>query len=305
MTYRIGVDGGGSKTECILVDAAGAVVARHTAAGCNPSLIGPDRAQAILAGGLDALLPSPRPPVAALLLCMAGSPAFWRETAGKLEGFGRVATVPDSLPVLELAVGDGLGLVLHAGTGSFLAARSPNGTLHYAGGLGWRLGDAGSGYDLGRRGIASALLELQAENETRGPSRRSPLVEALCRHCGGEDYASLSRMFYSGADAHPLIVGFAPRVVELAGHGCESAANVVADSLAGFAPLMETALRRWFPATRADVPLTCGVSGPLLNQPACFNTLRAQIAGQAWPVVPRPVTEAPVEGVRRLLMKLA
>ena len=29
MSYKIGVDGGGSKTECILVDATGAIVTRH------------------------------------------------------------------------------------------------------------------------------------------------------------------------------------------------------------------------------------------------------------------------------------
>ena len=31
--------------------------------------------------------------------------------------------------------------------------------MHYAGGLGWRFNDPGSGYDLGRRAIARALLD--------------------------------------------------------------------------------------------------------------------------------------------------
>ena len=41
------------------------------------------------------------------------------------------------------------------------AARDAAGAIHYAGGLGWRFGDPGSGYDLGRRAITRALLELQ------------------------------------------------------------------------------------------------------------------------------------------------
>ena len=36
MNFKIGVDGGGTKTELILVDPAGAGVATHIAPGCNP-----------------------------------------------------------------------------------------------------------------------------------------------------------------------------------------------------------------------------------------------------------------------------
>ena len=48
-SFKIGVDGGGTKTECILVDAAGAIVARHLAAGCNPNVAGPEAARQIVA----------------------------------------------------------------------------------------------------------------------------------------------------------------------------------------------------------------------------------------------------------------
>lgn len=41
-------------------------------------------------------------------------------------------------------------LVLHAGSGSFVAARGLDGAVHYAGGLGWKFGDAGSGFEIGR-----------------------------------------------------------------------------------------------------------------------------------------------------------
>jgi glucosamine kinase len=204
-SYKIGVDGGGTKTEFILVDAAGTIVARQLAPGCNPSQIGPDKSREILHSGLEALL-SAAPvsglpsPVSGLHLYMAGSPAFWREVADSLTGYGRVTTGPDSLPVLELATGGAPGLVLHAGTGSFVTARAPDGSVHYAGGLGWKLGDAGSGFDLGRRAIALALLELQA----RPPeitSAVSPLAEALRAHTGLADYAANSRFFYNDPSA--------------------------------------------------------------------------------------------------------
>ena len=47
MHWKIGVDGGGTKTECILVDPSGAIAARHTGLGCSPSLVGSARAREI------------------------------------------------------------------------------------------------------------------------------------------------------------------------------------------------------------------------------------------------------------------
>ncbi len=56
MTYKIGVDGGGTKTECILVDASGQIVARHIAPGCNPNVVGRDEATRIVTSALADLV---------------------------------------------------------------------------------------------------------------------------------------------------------------------------------------------------------------------------------------------------------
>jgi N-acetylglucosamine kinase-like BadF-type ATPase len=238
---------------------------------------------------------------------MAGSPEFWRETAAGLDGFGRIETAPDSLPVLELATAGAPGLVLHAGTGSFVAARAPDGSLRYAGGLGWRFDDAGSGYDLGRRAIARALAELQGwtTDSVGGPSgTRSPLAAALCAHTGADDYGSISRLFYSDApDIGGLIAGFAPQVIALAEHHDATAAQIIAESLAGFAPWVNRVLGRVFPSCAAPSLVPCGVSGALLNRPPCWQALQALAATHAWPVRLQAVPEPPIEGVRRLLVK--
>jgi N-acetylglucosamine kinase-like BadF-type ATPase len=298
--FRIGVDGGGTKTDCILLDEHGAVAAQQTAAGCNPSVVGPDRARAILIGALQALVPgSPSVTVDHLLLCMAGSQSFWRDTAAGLEGYGRVESMSDSLPVLELATDGEPGLVVHAGTGSFVAARAPDRSVHYAGGLGWRFGDPASGYDLGRRAIAIALLELQ------GWAPRTALAGGLCEHTGLADYTANSRWFYRGEDANATIAAFAPRVVALAGQGCAPAQRVIAESLTDLATLVNAVCSRLFSGATTNAPVPCGVSGPLLNSPPCWYALRALAAANAWPIELRPVTGRPIEGVRRLLQKMA
>lgn len=304
-SFKIGVDGGGTKTELILVDSAGVVIATHTTPGCNPSQGGPENAREILLAGLDALLgepkiefraerhPHPKSKISATHLYMAGSPQFWREVAAALTGYGRVLTAPDSLPVLELATAGAPGLVLHAGTGSFVAARGLDESIHYAGGLGWKVGDAGSGFDLGRRGIALALLELQ------GWAKPSPLGEALQAHTGLADYTANSRYFYSDPAANAAMANFAPRVLDLAGRGCAPAQLALTESLTELVGLARLVSAKLFGAN--VVP--CGVSGAILNSEPAVFALKALAATHRWPVNLNFFTTPPIEGVRRLLAK--
>ena len=128
-------------------------------------------------------------------------------------------------PVLELATQGRPGLVLHGGTGSFVAARGPDGAVHYAGGLGWRFGDAGSGYDLGRRAISRGLLELQ------GWAPPTPLGTAVRNHTQlgvAVDAAGVTKFFYQHADPNRQIAGLAPAVLRFAEEGDSVARGIVA-----------------------------------------------------------------------------
>ncbi len=303
-SYKIGVDGGGTKTELVLLDGTGAEVGHHLAPGCNPSQVGPEQARAILNAALDELLAqskieNPKSKIAATLLFMAGNRAFWRETADNLRGFGQITTADDSVPVLELATAGAPGLVLHAGTGSFVAARSPDGTVHYAGGLGWKFGDPGSGFDIGRRALGLALLELQASSTH---TVLSPLAEALRAHTGLTDYATNSRFFYNDAAANAKISAFAPIVIQLAEQDCGPAQQVVADSITDLARLADTVIHRHFPSPTTKLP--CGVSGRVLNSVPAVFALRSLASKLNWPVELRFIDTAPIEGVKRLLIKL-
>lgn len=311
MTYRVGVDGGGTKTECILVDAAGRIVARHLAPGCNPSIGGAARARRVVVKALAALRaqvpgraggrPGARRPSAIdlTLLCMAGPTAFWQEFAAGLRGFGRALAADDSLPVLELATRGGAGLALHAGTGSFVAARGFAGApalaerlrdARYAGGLGWRFGDEGSGYDIGRRAVARALLELQG---WEAPSRLSDLVRD---RMGRGDASAIARHFYDDPEANSRIAALTPAVLHLASEDEPVALDLVIESVGGLLGLAAKVAARLFP----DVPpaaVRAGVSGPILTHPAVLPELKARTD-----LALHAVEGAPIEGVRRLLV---
>jgi glucosamine kinase len=297
-TYLLGVDGGGTKTELILVDSAsGEIVARHNAPGCNPNHLGPDHAREVIKAGLAALLAEAKAgntgAIAHTHLYVAGSPSFWAEFAATLKDFGRVTTAPDSLPVLELATGGAPGLVMHAGTGSFIAARGFDGMLHYAGGLGWKLGDPGSGFDLARRAIAHALLELQ------GWATTTELSAALSEHTALKETGAITRLFYQESDANVRLAAFAPRVLALAERGCHPAQSALAASLSEFVIQARLVTTKLF----AGEQVSCGLSGAILNHVASRYALRALADNTAWAVDFRPIKDSPIEGVRRLLMR--
>jgi len=298
--FKIGVDGGGTKTELILLDANGAELARHLAAGCNPSQVGAEQARQILTEALHELTAKHPGPVSHALLCMAGNGGFWRETAAALRDFGAVTALDDSVPVLELATQGAPGLVLHAGTGSFIAARTVDGVSHYAGGLGWKFGDPGSGYDIGRRALGLALLELQSLSA--GESKVSTLVETLRLHTGLTEYSANSRFFYNDPSANAKIAGFAPRVLALAENDCGPAQQVVADSITDLARQADQVIHRLFPKPTTLLP--CGVSGRILNSVAAAFALRSLASKLNWPVQLNFMDTPPIEGIRRLLARM-
>ena len=297
--YKIGVDGGGTKTECILVDGRGEIIARHLAPGCNPSVVGAEQARLVVTDALCALLADARAQsqgakISATHLYVAGAIGFWQEFAGSLADFGHVSAAADSLPVLELATGGAPGLVLHAGTGSFVAARAPDGSIHYAGGIGWRFGDAGSGYELGRRAIARALLELQG---WQPPTRLGTLVRDHTQLGDSADAAAATRFFYAHAEPNRVVAALAPAVFRLASEGDLTALALVVDSAVELLALATRVATKLFPATPLDAVRT-GLSGAILVHPLILEALAART-----PLPLTPITAPPIEGVRRLLAR--
>src|SRR5262249_14205884 len=72
-----------------------------------------------------------------------------------------VAIVSDVLPILAGGTPDCCGIAIIAGTGSIAFGRASDGRTKRCGGWGYLLGDAGSGYSVGRSALTHALRDLE------------------------------------------------------------------------------------------------------------------------------------------------
>jgi len=163
MSYYLGFDGGGTKTESALIDAAGAVLARGIGGPSNPLRVGFDHAFAALGGATTHALSAARLQAQQIRGVCAGLAGAGQARVVKRVMAFLVETFPtafvhvttDLEVALEAAVGSGPGVVLIAGTGSAAYGRNASGQKARAGGHGPWIGDEGSAFDIGRRAVAA------------------------------------------------------------------------------------------------------------------------------------------------------
>jgi len=166
-----GVDAGASRTRAVVTDRALRPLGRADgpAGAVRPGMV--DAAADAIMGTIEEARRAAGG--ASLSACVVGAagaadPAAREALARALRGRGapaRTAVRTDAEVALAAAIPAGPGILLVSGTGSIALARDGAGDLHRVGGRGWRVGDEGSGYALGRAGVSAAMQAL----EGRGP----------------------------------------------------------------------------------------------------------------------------------------
>jgi glucosamine kinase len=171
MAYYLGIDGGGTKTRCVLADetmvlatamSGGSNIVRlgetqaretlHTAVRqvCATANISPAQISAICIGAAGADRPAIAAKIRMILVELISEIAH--ETA-----LPKIEVVGDMTIALEAAFGAGPGVIAIAGTGSIAYGRDANGHTARAGGWGFAVSDEGSGHWIGRRAISAIL----------------------------------------------------------------------------------------------------------------------------------------------------
>lgn len=184
MTAFLGIDGGGTKTSFLLIDADGQVLASHRGPCAYYLETGLEALQTMLLAGIQATLEQAGIGPAALSFAFIGLPSYGEDSAlqPRLERIaadllppGRCRCDNDMVCAWAGALAGREGINIVAGTGSIaygkLAARSAR-----AGGWGELFGDEGSAYWIARE----ALTLFARMSDGRSPKTR--LYEMLREH---------------------------------------------------------------------------------------------------------------------------
>jgi N-acetylglucosamine kinase-like BadF-type ATPase len=204
----------------------------------------------------------------------------------------RLVVTTDIEIALVAAFGDGPGIVLLAGTGSFAVARTADGTEHRQGGYGWRMGDEGSGYAIGE----AALRAVGRAQGGRGPE--TVLSEGLCRETRSASFNDLVR--WSVAATPTEVAGLATAVLAASDAGDAVARDILAEASEALVGLV-AAVQHRFPAG-AQVPVA--LAGGLLARPA-YRALVRPALGRLPGLVTREKPVDPVAGALELAQRAA
>jgi N-acetylglucosamine kinase-like BadF-type ATPase len=166
MQYVLGFDGGGTKTECVLLDSQQQIRATTRSGASNPFRIGHEAATAALT---DAAQSAAREAgielreISALCAGLAGvgSAQSHEEMQHQIANafpHTKIRLITD-LELSLAAISQPEAIVLVAGTGSSALGRDAQGHTARAGGHGPLLSDQGSAFDVGRLAVAAAVRE--------------------------------------------------------------------------------------------------------------------------------------------------
>jgi len=241
-----------------------------------------------------------RGPIGRLAVCAgvagAGRPDAQRALADRLRreladeaGAVVVEVVHDACIALDAAFGSESGLVIIAGTGSVVLARTRAGTTRRAGGWGHLLGDPGSGYAVGRAGLRAVAAAFDGGADT---ALRARVAEAY----GVDDRAALLRGVYQEEWA---LQDVAPLVIEAAADGDAVATDILTSQVADLLRQIE-----WLLDETNDVAPQVALVGGMIRNAHYAALLRRALADRVPEGGVTVLQEEPVVGALRRARRL-
>lgn len=221
MPFFLGIDGGGSKTRCLVGDKA-SVLGAGNASGCNVLRVGEACARNSLTSAIhEACVQAGISPRQIARSCAGVAGAADDGVASLVQRLlieivgGAIEVIGDMEIALESAFADGIGVVVIAGTGSIAYGRNGHGDTARAGGWGRMVSDEGSGHWIGIEAIRQAL---QAHDRGQDDELLKKLMSALevgtvsdlaarVNADPAPDFASLFPLIEEAAETRNLVAG--------------------------------------------------------------------------------------------------
>jgi len=232
--YLAGVDGGGTKTRCVITNSQYCVLGEALTGPSNPLRVGVNRAVEAVVGAIDeacAAVGISRSQLAAIGVGLGGVRHASHHTATRRALRHRLSTddfllVPDAEIALIGATGGEPGVVVIAGTGSVACGMNAHGEVAYSGGWGPAFGDEGSGYDIARRALMAAAADFDGRGQPTTLSRQ------ICQWFRVSSPVELLNILYrhDQPDDSPQIAPLAQIVVQVAEEGDPVAQEILQEA---------------------------------------------------------------------------
>jgi glucosamine kinase len=213
----IGIDGGGTKTEAVIMDANHRVLGEGIAGPSNPLRVGIGKAAAAIREAIDKACQAAqvqRTDIQAAEVGLAGARreglrSRMREALSNT-GIAQIEVVSDADIALYGATDGEPGVVVIAGTGSVCCGINGRGKQMCAGGWGPIVGDEGGGSWIARQGLRA----IARAADGRGPETRMTGAAIAYFHITTAD--DLSTAIYAPTVTNERIAGFAKHVIKAA-----------------------------------------------------------------------------------------
>jgi N-acetylglucosamine kinase-like BadF-type ATPase len=303
MRYSLGFDGGGTKTECVVLDATGKIIGEGRGGPSNPLRCEFDEAfRSLSEAAAEALKTAGLQTNNMTSVCAGLAGAGRRNVVRPVLDFlaqefpqAVAQVITDYEIALEAAVGAGPGVVLISGTGSVAYGRNAAGLTARAGGYGPWLGDEGSAFEIGRRAVAAVART----RDQAGPA--TLLTQTIPAALGCPDWDELTQRISKNPDEiFPALFS----VVAKAAEAEDSAAKeILFTSAIGLGSLAMIVVRRLGMKDQEFSLVKCGgVFGhsrtldALLDSVVASGALRAKVS---------KLKSSPAVGAARIASRLA
>ena len=236
MSYVLGIDGGGSKTVCILINEKYEILGRGEAGSSNYQSVGIEAAKKTIEFAINkAIIQKNNIKIDAICLGLAG--------VGRSKDIEVVKNIVKEIPVtinikpqniiishdaliaLVGGIGNDVGIVVAAGTGSIVFGRNHRGETKRVGGWGYILGDEGGAYKIAVAGMRAALKA----HDGRGIY--TSLIEDFKIHFGFNNIEELIEVVYRSGLGVKDIAALAPIVDNAAFLGDKVANQIIDDAV--------------------------------------------------------------------------
>ncbi len=304
MSYIIGIDGGGTKTHCLLAKLDGTVVHECYGGPSNFLVQGIEPVSSTLFNLINSCGEKLKIHIEDIDIVLLGTTGAGRRSDAERfeQGFvnflgekqiklNLFRVESDARIALEGAFSGKSGSILIAGTGSIMFGKDAQGNIHRVGGFGRYLGDEGGGYMLGKKGLVAVSKEFDRRD-------KKTLISVLVKEKFKIDSPEIliTEIYKNNFD----IASVAPLVIEAAEKDDEIALKIIEDEtneLLLHISTMKTKLNE-------KVLLTAFIGSIITHKNIYSDSLRKKIRERLPNVVVKDAENSPAMGAVLMAKKI-